>query len=181
MTDSAVPAGRRLLLLRHAEAESMRLEDDHARRLTNRGVHAAMAIGRWLGEHDMVCDVVLCSTAERTRATWLAVHRGGAIAVSVSHHPELYSAGTRGVLRLLAELPDRHSDAATILIVGHAPTMPALAEALADGAGDESALAASSGGFPPAALAVLRLHPQAQWSELDRGVGELEAFVIGRP
>ncbi len=188
MTDFSPERARRLLLLRHAEAGAG-FGDDHERPLTPDGIRQAWAIGRWLAERALVCDLVLCSTAVRTRQTWTAVEHGGARALAVSQHREIYAGGVRGVLQVLArrsadghqqEPSAKAASPTTVLVVGHAPTMPSLAEAITDGAGDPVALTALERGFPTAALAVVRLHPGIDWAELDRATGELEAFVVGR-
>ena len=60
---------RRLVVLRHAKSawpETCPTE----RPLAPRGCRDAPAAGRWLREADCVPDLVVCSTARRTRQTW---------------------------------------------------------------------------------------------------------------
>ena len=64
-------SNRQLLLLRHAKAvlgePGM---EDFDRPLAERGEKAAKAMGRYMAEHGLVPDRVLCSPARRTRSTW---------------------------------------------------------------------------------------------------------------
>ena len=63
---------RRLLLLRHAKSAWPDLADSE-RPLNDRGRRDAPAMGRWLRDKGYVPDLVLCSTAQRTRDTWALV------------------------------------------------------------------------------------------------------------
>ncbi len=65
-----------LILFRHAKAEQVVGKPDHERELTARGRKDAHAAGAWLREHELGAELVLCSTATRTRQTWAAA-RGG--------------------------------------------------------------------------------------------------------
>src|SRR5205085_5659397 len=59
---------RRLCLIRHARAADG--APDAARRLTDRGVADARALGRWLVAADVVPDAVIVSPATRAVETW---------------------------------------------------------------------------------------------------------------
>ncbi len=166
---------RRLLLLRHAVAEQTGGIDDADRRLTDRGHRDAMEVGRWLADRQITCDVALCSSSMRTRDTWAAATDGGATAGVVKVRPELYLGGTREVLEVLHT---EAANAATVLVVGHAPTMPSLARMLTDGAGSSTAQAALAEGYPTSALAVLRY--AGDWLALAPGTCALDDFYIGR-
>ena len=58
-----------LILFRHAKAEQVLGKPDHERELTARGVRDARAAGKWLHEHELGAELVLCSTARRARET----------------------------------------------------------------------------------------------------------------
>ncbi len=166
---------RRLLLLRHAVAEQTSGIDDASRRLTDRGRRDAMEVGRWLADRQITCDIVFCSSSMRTQDTWAAATDGGATADVVQVRRELYDDGTRGVLEVLHT---EAADAGTVLVVGHAPTMPALAMMLTDSAGSTTAQAALAQGYPTSALAVLRY--AGDWLALAPGTCALDDFYIGR-
>lgn len=61
---------RRLVVLRHAKSAWPDDGADHERPLAPRGRRSAPAAGRRLREADCVPDLVVCSTARRTRQTW---------------------------------------------------------------------------------------------------------------
>ena len=61
----------RLILLRHAKSEKAEPGmSDHPRRLNARGKNDASLIGAYMARHALAADLVLVSTAERTRQTW---------------------------------------------------------------------------------------------------------------
>lgn len=65
---------RQLILIRHAHAESPAPgQADADRALSPEGQAAAEAVGRWLLEHGLAPDCVLCSPARRARETLEAV------------------------------------------------------------------------------------------------------------
>ena len=147
----------RLYLLRHAKSS---WDDpalaDHDRPLAPRGRKAAKAIGAYLHEHDIEPELVLCSSAARTRQTLERVGLTGQI------EDTLYGAGASALLARLHEVPD---DVASVMLIGHNPGMQQLAFDLA-GLDDK---------FPTAALATLECDG---WSDLERA--ELVDYVKPR-
>lgn len=65
-------------------------------------------------------------------------------------------------------------DANVVLVVAHAPGLPAAASFLADGEGDDEAHEQLSQGFPAGALAVLSY--RGHWSDLSFGAAVLDGF-----
>lgn len=172
---AASPPRRTLVLLRHAKAEQTLGKPDHDRQLTARGHRDAADMGHWLAQRVGPFDVVLCSSATRTRQTWDSAGAAGASAAALLVRKQIYHAGAAGVLSSLHEDVER---AASVLVVGHSPTMPALAEGLTGGAGDRLAHAALAQGFPTCAAAVLSF--DGEWSQVGAGTCELVAFHVGR-
>ncbi|HRW19163.1 MAG TPA: histidine phosphatase family protein [Dermatophilaceae bacterium] len=166
---------KRLLLLRHAKAEQTFGVLDHDRRLTDRGRRDAAEVGRWLARKGIVCDLVICSTAARTRETWDAAAQAGARTEFIEYRRQVYLGGSAGVLQSIRE---DSGDSRTILVVGHAPTMPALASALSDGEGSAKAHAALGEGYPTSGLAVLSY--AGDWTMLGPASCSLDAFFVGR-
>lgn len=117
---------RTLILLRHAKAETPGEKPDFERRLTTRGESDADAAGSWLADSRLHPQLVLCSSAARTRQTWqgvaiaLAQAAPDAAAPEVHYEPGLYEGGRTEVIDLLRAVPD---DIHTVLVVGHNPTM----------------------------------------------------------
>jgi phosphohistidine phosphatase SixA len=150
---------RELILLRHAETEELCAGDsDRDRQLTERGRAEAVAAGRWLADHKLNIDRVLCSPARRTQQTAeLALPN-----LPVTLAPEIYDA-TPGTLFTLI---DQHQDATTLVLVGHNPGIEQLVALLVEGRSEDYR------GMPPGALARLRVAP----GPLEPGSATLEAF-----
>ena len=75
---SSAAQDKTLILMRHSKAEEGPGKPDHDRELSDRGLRDARAAGAWLREEGLVPDLVICSTAVRTRQTWDSAVKGGA-------------------------------------------------------------------------------------------------------
>lgn len=118
------PTQRRITLLRHAKAVPDERGDDHGRVLAPQGREAAVALGDWLRENGLMPELVLCSTAARTRETLGALHE----ILPTELHKSLYLGSAGDMLALL----NKADDAVThIMLIGHNPGMHALAATLA--------------------------------------------------
>lgn len=105
----------KLILLRHAKSDwDDPLQDDHDRPLNRRGRETAPKIGTWLRDNGHAPDLILCSSAARTRET---VERLG-LTAPVIHDRRLYHAGPDLILSCTQGQP-----APTLMIVGHNPGM----------------------------------------------------------
>ena len=155
---------RELILLRHAHAESAGAgEDDAGRPLSDTGRTEARDAGKWLREHGIHPDRVLCSPTTRTRQTWEAADAELKSGVAARFEPSIYDA-TPGTL---IELADANRDAPRLLLVGHNPGLEQLVALLHSGqSGDYR-------GMPPGAVAVLGLPADAA---LEPGIARLDAF-----
>ena len=104
-----------LILWRHAEAQDpMDGQDDMARALTHRGEKQAARMAEWLDRQLPEGARILVSPARRTEQTALALERKYKI------RPELAPNGTVDQLLEVAQWP--HGKA-TVLLVGHQPTL----------------------------------------------------------
>jgi phosphohistidine phosphatase len=149
-----------LHLLRHAKSSSKEDVEDHERPLSRRGRDTARRIGRHLPALLGALDLVLCSSARRTRETLeLAL-------AEVSPRPRclieggLYLADCERLVERLRRL-DEHD--ANVLLIGHNPGLHELAVALADRASPDFA-ALASGKYPTAAYALFRV--AGDWAAL---------------
>jgi len=172
---TAVPTDRLLLLLRHAKAEQVAGKPDHDRVLAPRGRRDAEQVGRWLYAQGVACDLVICSTAVRTRQTWEHAIRGGARSEFVEYRRAVYLGGAGQVLDTIRE---DAGEVGTLMVIGHAPAVPALVSMLTDGEGSVEAHRAVADGFPTSGLAVLRF--SGSWASLDHGDALLERFHVCR-
>jgi len=142
-----------LHLLRHAKSSWKDDLADHERPLNRRGRAAARQIGRHLPSLAGGIDLVLCSSAVRTRETLDLALVGFAIRPRCLIEDGLYLADCDRLLRRLRQLsePDRQ-----VLLIGHNPGLHDLVLALAE-PGDPRVQALAVGKFPTAARASLWL------------------------
>lgn len=146
-----------LHLLRHAEAhwQTSGHGGDHGRLLSARGVQQARGVGAQLRGAGV--SLILASSATRTLQTAEALGLG----VPIWTRDEIYNAGSGSILEQLRSVPDGY---AAVVVVGHAPGIPALAHALADASSDAAARATIAYRYPPATLATLTVH--TPWAKL---------------
>jgi phosphohistidine phosphatase len=165
-----------LLLMRHGKAEEGSGKPDHDRVLAKRGVRQGELAGAWLREQGLVPDLVICSTAVRTRQTWDAVRRGGARAEYVEYRRPVYQGGAESLIETIRE---DAGDSSIVLVVGHNPTMAEATAMLTDGDGSAQAHEAlAAGGFVTSGIAVLRY--SGEWADLELGTCRLERFHVCR-
>jgi phosphohistidine phosphatase len=169
-----MPTVRRLWLLRHGKSSwDDPDQPDHERPLADRGRRAAGLVARYLDETDARPELVLCSSARRTRETLSIVLPSLGPSFTARIDPALY---TFEVARLRDQLAAIGDDIAAVLVVGHNPALQDLASELA-GAG--SRLPDLRAKFPTCALARLDLD-LARWGDIGPAVASLTAFVVPR-
>ncbi|MCW2810442.1 MAG: histidine phosphatase family protein [Friedmanniella sp.] len=168
------PGPRTLVLVRHAKSSWDLDVDDHQRPLSSRGRRDAQAIGTFLGEHDLHPDLVLCSTAVRTRETWTRAAADRLADVTVRLEPTIYRAWVPELVGLLRALPD---SVRTAVLVGHAPGVPDVVEHLCPrtDAEDWNRLEAK---FPTSGVALVEV--PGSWAELGKGRARLRQFAVPR-
>src|SRR5512147_1731902 len=84
---------RTLLVLRHGKAARDTSElSDHGRPLKKKGIREAEAVGHYLKANGLGPDRVLCSSAERARASAEHALRAAEIEPPIEHLNELYLA-----------------------------------------------------------------------------------------
>lgn len=158
MTRRAHPSARRtLLVLRHARAASAPGLADVERPLAGRGEEEATAAGRWLRATGLVTDVVVCSTARRTRQTW------GLVAMELDDRPPVhYDARVyrNTVDDLLDVVRETCEGAGTLVLVAHNPAAGQLIAALTGAVAPE---------FPTCGLALVEFEPS--WADVAPGTG----------
>lgn len=163
-----------IFLLRHAKSSwDDASRDDHDRPLNQRGDRAASLVAQFLRQEGLIPDLILCSTARRTRETLARLQ-----AVLGDDHPaliepDLYLAAADTLFDRLRKVGE---DANSVLLIGHNPGLEDLAATLIEPRATplEEKLAAK---FPTAGFAVIRV-PAARWRDLKRQSGSLDLFVI---
>jgi phosphohistidine phosphatase len=141
---------RTLYLLRHAKsAWKDPTLDDHDRPLAPRGHRAARAMAQHFRSLGADPELVLCSTAVRTRETLDLVMPGFSKPPIVAMERGLYLATSASILARLREIENRIE---RVLVIGHNPGLHELALKLAQH-GPAKARAALQRKYPTAALA----------------------------
>jgi phosphohistidine phosphatase len=158
-----------LVLLRHAKSSWADPHlPDHDRPLNTRGRQAAALVGARLRLDGPRPDLVLCSSALRTRQTLERLRLPKSLDVVVED--TLYGATAASLLRRIQQVPARYE---TVLLIGHNPGIEDLARLL-----DNGGLAAVEK-FPTAAVAVLRFDIEA-WDEVAAGAGRVGDFFTAK-
>jgi phosphohistidine phosphatase len=164
-----------LALLRHAKSSWDATDiDDFDRPLNERGRAAAPLMGGALEELNFTPDLILCSSAKRTRET-LALIEPNVKTAKVAFDDQLYLTSQEMLFDRLKAVP---LGVKKVLMIGHNPGMHGLALFLA-GTGDAKSLSRMEDKFPTAALAVFSFE-QAAWRDISPASGRLEAFVTPR-
>ncbi len=164
-----------LTLLRHAKsAWGDPALADFDRPLNGRGRRAARAIGRAMRTHGLRFDRVLASPAARIRETLENVAKSYGT-IDTRFDERIYLASPETLLKLVRDTPDTVE---SLLIVGHSPGLPMLAQRLTRH--DAGGLRAQLGEkYPTAALAEIAL-PVEHWRGVADGIGMLERFIRPR-
>jgi phosphohistidine phosphatase len=168
---------RRLMLLRHAKTETDAPSgQDHDRRLDDRGRSDAGEIGHWIARNPPFPNLVLVSSAVRTRQTWDLVWeemKDRVPAPEVETLDELYGAEPTQLLKMV-RMASR-ADPKRLMLIGHNPGMHELALMLA-GSGDKAARKALEDNLPTSGLAVLDFDTD-DWTDVAFRRGKLTLFV----
>jgi phosphohistidine phosphatase len=157
---------KKLFVLRHAKSSWDDPDrDDHDRPLAPRGRRAAAVVAEHVRANEIEPDIVLCSSARRTRETLEIVNPGGDWVID----PDLYGADADNVLTRVRSVPEQTR---SVMVIGHNPSMQELVLDLAE-TGD--ALDEARSKFPTGALATLTF--ECAWGELSFGSAHLSSFV----
>jgi len=164
----------RLWLLRHAKSswDDPALED-RDRPLAPRGERAADEMRRYLDAERVGPDLVVCSSALRTRQTLARVLPGLGSELEIRIDPSCYTFDPTDLLERLRRVPD---GVGSVMLIGHNPAIEGLAVALC-ARGDR--LDRLTTKYPTGGLAEIEL-PTGGWSEVGDRTGELTRFVIPR-
>lgn len=161
-----------LHLLRHAKSSWKEDVEDHERPLNRRGREAARLVGQHLPSSVGALDLVLCSSAVRTRETLDLALAGFAPRPRCVIEDGLYLADCDELIERLQRLAE--SDV-NVLMIGHNPGLHELAVALAE-PGSPRVRALTSGKFPTAARVSLCV--ATRWAALGGARHQLVDYVI---
>jgi phosphohistidine phosphatase len=160
-----------LHLLRHAKSSTKENVEDYERPLSRGGRKTARRVGRNLPAKLGAIDLVLCSSARRTRETLDLVLDEFSPAPHTSIEDGLYLSSREKLRARLCRLDPSNVN---VLLIGHNPGLHELAIALAD-ENSPAFRALASGKFPTAACVSFRV--PADWSVLGSSRHELLGYV----
>ena len=160
---------RRLMLLRHAKSDWPAGVEDHERPLAKRGRKDGPRIGAAMAAQDLLPDLAIVSTAQRTRQTWDLV-KPALGSIPERFDASIYEASPEAILKAIRSTSGAIK---SLLIIGHNPGLELTAAFLA---ASGSARAALTTKFPTGALAVIDFEVEA-WREIARGQGVLALFL----
>ena len=161
-----------LYLLRHAKSSwSDPTLPDHERPLASRGRRDAKRIAEHLVRLGIEPELVLCSSARRTRETLELLRTALGPTPTIRLEKELYAAPSDRLLERIRALPEAVS---SVMLIGHNPGLQQLAVVLVSPGAELERLDAK---FPTAALATLTL-ANTSWSQLCHSDAVLAAYVV---
>jgi phosphohistidine phosphatase len=151
---------KKLFILRHAQAMPVEGTVDKDRHLTPTGVADAKALGRAMKSRGYQPDMVLCSTAARTRETLEGLAES-LKTVPVLYIAKIYEGGTGDLFHAVQQADE---DVNSLLIIGHNPSIHTLAVRLTQ---ENSPMLINrlAAGYKPGTLSVLEC-PCKTWKEI---------------
>lgn len=150
-----------LILFRHGKSDwEAEFGRDHERPINGRGRRSARTMGRFLKLTGQVPDRVISSSAVRARTTVELAAEAGDWGPEVEIDDAVYSATVVGLLEILRRLSDNDD---SVLLVGHEPTLSALAGQL---------IGNGSVRLPTAAMVCIELDVEA-WADVELARGQL--------
>ena len=164
---------RHIYLLRHAKTELIGAEQsDFDRALTDRGVRDAAVMGAHIQALPHVPELILCSTATRTRQT--LKHMGLNLPTQLIDKLYLASAG-----EILGCIQDVDDAVKSVLVIGHNPGMHELAALLMRDAAKEEDIDQLSIKYPTCTMAGLQLDVP-HWADIAPDSALLSDLFIAR-
>ena len=119
---------KRLLIMRHAKS-SWKEPDvtDHERPLKKRGKDDAHRMGKLLRSKKIVPEMIICSTAQRSRETAELLAESMKFKEAIIYSDALYMAEPSDIL---AEIAHHATKQKTVMVIGHNPGSEALLQIL---------------------------------------------------
>jgi len=162
-----------LSLLRHAKSSWKNPTlPDRDRPLASRGVTDAPLMGRAMAERGIDPELVLCSSARRTRDTLALVLPELRVEPKVVYEDALYHASPAEMLKMMREI---QPGASRVMLVGHNPELQAFAQDLI-GSGSSHLRDRLSEKYPTAGLTVINF-ASGLWSSVTVNSGTLNLFL----
>jgi phosphohistidine phosphatase len=156
---------KNLYLIRHAKSDwSDESKSDFERGLNKRGKKAIFIMADALKEKQVMPDLILCSTAKRTKLTAKGLAKEIGYAGEIKYTDTLYMAEPETILTLIQNIDDKHN---TLFIVGHNPETTELSNIMTNAYIDN---------VPTLGIVAIQL-PVSSWKNIVTGEGKLTFFV----
>jgi phosphohistidine phosphatase len=163
---------RRLLLLRHAHANTPPGVDDKHRPLSAQGMNDALALGKLMKAKGYIPDFIICSPARRAQQTMRKLLESFGDIPAVQP-PSAYYTST-GQLYELLKMVDGNKQCA--LLIAHNPSIQALGKFLC-GLGDDAVVRRMRSEYKECTLSVFKC-PIDGWMTLMPNENDLEDLLI---
>ena len=108
-----------VILFRHGKSDwDAKYDSDHDRPLAKRGIRDAKRMGKFLSKRAEVPELILSSTALRTRETTKLAMEAGNWDVDVELEKKIYEASLEEIINIIKNQEDKYN---SICLVGHEP------------------------------------------------------------
>ncbi|MBN1413249.1 MAG: histidine phosphatase family protein [Spirochaetales bacterium] len=156
-----------LILQRHAKSSWDYPElEDHERPLNKRGKKASQLIGAFFRQNGIQPDLILCSTAMRTRETLRLMTNEWETVAEIQFIDRIYHGDEDELISIITAVPNQVSK---LMVIGHNPTLENLLE-------DMIGTTAMPEKFSTAAVAFIEV-PVDDWREISTKNGTLVQFI----
>ncbi|MFL2983368.1 MAG: SixA phosphatase family protein [Candidatus Neomarinimicrobiota bacterium] len=110
-----------IILFRHGKSDwNADYDKDHDRPLKNRGIKAAKKMGQLLSKKKETPDLIISSTALRTKSTAELAKEAGAWIANIKYDRKIYEGTIDKIISIIQLQNNKHK---TICLVGHEPTL----------------------------------------------------------
>ncbi len=154
---------KKLILIRHAQAEPPQSGNDFDRLLTRAGERDARYLGRWLASEIKQVQTIITSTANRAKMTAEILSEELKAPGLIDEEEVLYEASVREMLDVIRSIEPNHQTAA---VVAHNPTISYVADFLTKEAMDSM--------IPCTAVGIE--FEDIAWSSVDQSQGSIVFF-----
>tara|TARA_X000000368_G_scaffold47269_1_gene33825 strand:- start:11 stop:511 length:501 start_codon:yes stop_codon:yes gene_type:complete len=115
-----------VILFRHGKSDwGANYDHDHERPLSKRGIRDAKKMGKFLSKKTEVPDLVISSTALRTRNTIELAAKDGGWLTKVKYEKSIYGASLDKLINILKRQDNKYQ---SICLVGHEPIFSSFIE-----------------------------------------------------
>ncbi len=156
---------KNLYLIRHAKSDwSDENKSDFDRGLNKRGQKAILTMARALKEKKIMPDLILSSSAKRTKLTAQGVAKEIGYSGKIKYIDAFYMAEPETIQEFIRDVNDKYN---TLFVVGHNPETTELGNLMIDGYIDN---------VPTLGIVALQL-PIEGWKEFRTGEGKMQFFI----